>query len=176
MNAYEIYAGSNGEATTALYAQLTTIGPLGSIARDLFRACKTSERAKGYRRRIHKQESYGRKNWSLGLAVDTLLEHAATYGIKWGWKQDPNPPVGFPWVLYIELPNGQCSFHAPARGKGPDYAGEWDKSRTSAHVIVNFTQGILNGVRSITYIDDGPHSITREQWEFLLNEKRTGAT
>ena len=30
------------------------------------------------------------------------------------------------WVLYIDLPGGQVSYHAATRHPGPDYPGEWD--------------------------------------------------
>jgi hypothetical protein len=30
------------------------------------------------------------------------------------------------WVLYIDLPNGQASFHSKDRFKGPDYLGQFD--------------------------------------------------
>ena len=40
-----------------------------------------------------------------------------------GVYRRPRPPM---WVLYLDLPTGQVSFHAPARGPGPDYPGEWD--------------------------------------------------
>jgi hypothetical protein len=165
LNVYEIYAGSNGEATKALYAHLATLGDRGLIARDLFRACKASERAKQYSRR-YKGEAYDKKVWSLGLLCECLQKNADALAIRWGWKQDPSPPVGFPWVLYIDLPNGQCSFHSATRGNGPDYPGEWDRSRTSAHVIVNFTQGVLTG-HWVTVIDDGPVTMTPADLEHI---------
>src|ERR1700676_464322 len=53
-----IYAGSNGDATKALYASLEKRGPVGLIALNLFRACKASERAKIYRGRSYKGAAY----------------------------------------------------------------------------------------------------------------------
>ena len=80
MNAAEIYAGSDGEATKALYALLETRGPLGHIAMNLFRAQKCSERAKAYRggnsRGRYRDQAYERKGWSMGLLVKALHEHA----------------------------------------------------------------------------------------------------
>src|SRR3954468_18925970 len=61
----EIYTGSNGEATSALYGILQGMGLAGLVALNLFRACKCSERAKLYRRGAHKREAYERKNYSI---------------------------------------------------------------------------------------------------------------
>ena len=47
-------------------------------------------------------------------------EHAAGLGIAWGWKQDP-ATINYPWVLYVDLPTGQVSYHSQFRGEGPDY-------------------------------------------------------
>ena len=44
---------------------------------------------------------------------------------RWGWKRDPKTP-GYEWVLYVDLPTGQCSFHSADRLNGPDYQGDWD--------------------------------------------------
>lgn len=146
MNALEIYLGSDGKATTALYEHLTGLGPVGVVALNLFRACKCSERAKQYSRR-YKADAYGRKQWSVDNLCVELDKHAKDLGITWGWKLDPKPPEGFPWVLYVDLPlAGQVSYHASTRGKGPDYAGEWDgkQNGTSAQNAVTFTQVVLD--------------------------------
>lgn len=144
MNAFQIYEGSNGDATKALYAQLETFGIQGRIALNLFRACKCSARAKVYSRR-YKGEAYDRKNWSMGLLVDALESNpGGSFTPKWGWKEDPTQEY-HKWVLYVELPTGQVSFHAPSRGKGPDYNGEWDGIRdVSAQRIIRFVENILS--------------------------------
>lgn len=143
MNVEAIYAGSNGEATKALYAALEKVGPLGLVAVNLFRAQKCSERAKVYRGHRYREEAYARKTWSMGLLCDILEKHAAELRIVWGWKRDPLQEY-FPWVLYVEIPTGQVSFHTDARGKGPDYAGDWDKANgLSPSRIVAFTQSVL---------------------------------
>lgn len=64
--------------------------------------------------------AYDRKQWSLRNLCDALLTHGATLGITWGWRRDPAVTFN-PWVLYVELPTGQVSFHSPTRGDGPDY-------------------------------------------------------
>jgi len=91
-----VFHGSSGDATSALYRRLEACGPAGGLAVNLFRACKTSSRAKQYRRRRHKDESYGRKAWSIGNAAQILLDHAEAFGLTWGWggdvKQDLSPP------------------------------------------------------------------------------------
>lgn len=142
MRAIEIYEGSNGEATKALYDKLQTIGPLGIVAANLFRAQKASSRAKEYSRRF-KGTAYDKKNWSMGNLVDALLVHGGNLGIGFGWKLDPKASF-HEWVLYVELPNGQVSFHSAARGQGPDYAGDWDGSGLSAQRIVTWVQTVLD--------------------------------
>ncbi len=142
MTAREIYEGSNGEATQMFYRRLEDCGPIGVVAMNIFRAQKASERAKVYSRRF-KGMAYDKKNWSLEMLVEALLKHGESLKIGFGWKQDPNPPPGFPWVLYVDLPTGQASFHSRTRGKGPDYSGEWDASGTSAARIVAFAQSVI---------------------------------
>lgn len=125
-----VYAGSSGDQTKALYAKLEAMGPEGFVAMNLFRACKCSERAKGYRRRAHRDEAYRRKQWSMGLLADCLIIQAAPLGIRWGWAVDPNQTF-HNQLLYIDIPTGQVSFHTETRGPGPDYPGEWDKVRAA---------------------------------------------
>ena len=128
-NVLSVYQGSNGDATRALYADLTAIGPIGVVAVNLFRACKCSERAKVYRRGPgHKTEAYARKDWSIGQLADVLV---ATQLLTWGWQVDERMlATGDPHhhVVYVDIPTGQVSFHVGTRHKGPDYAGEWDRA------------------------------------------------
>ena len=145
MNVHEIYAGSNGEATRALYARLETLGPAGIIALNLFRAQKCSARAKLYRRSAHKREAYGRKTWSLQNLCAALEKHAAALEITWGWKEDPGQEFHC-WVLYVVLPGGQVSFHNAAPIGDQRFAGEWDGSRDSAGRIVLYTTSLIDVV------------------------------
>jgi hypothetical protein len=148
VNVTEIYAGSNGEATKQLYAELEKLGPKGIVALNLFRACKASERAKKYRSR-YKGLAYEKKNWSIGLLCAALVEHP---GLTWGWKKDPAQEFHC-WVLYVELPTGQVSFHASAPIGQPTcaglavrhYPGEWDGQHLSAARIVAYVQHVLDG-------------------------------
>lgn len=149
MTPLEIYNGSDGEATKQLYADLERLGPVGVVALNLFRAHKCSARAKVYRggRRGHgsfRAMAYDRKQWSMDNLCQTLTTSAASLGICWGWKQDPAQEF-HRWVLYVDLPTGQVSFHTSARGHGPDYPGDWDGIRDAgAARIIAWINALLN--------------------------------
>lgn len=121
-----IYEGSNGDATKALFDRLARLGPAGQIALNLFRACKNSARAKVYRGGGSRVRAYDRKQWAMENLVTIMTQHAVACGpMRWGWGQDEKQ--GFhKWVLYIDLPSGQVSFHTQSRGAGPDYPDKWD--------------------------------------------------
>ncbi|MFB3828940.1 MAG: hypothetical protein ACE15B_19395 [Bryobacteraceae bacterium] len=72
-----------------------------------------------------------------------LAEHGAALGITYGWKEDPAQPF-HSWVLYVDLPPGQVSFHTAQRLTGPDYAGDWDGQHFSANRIIAFCNEILS--------------------------------
>lgn len=147
-NVREIYDGSNGDATRALYAQLATLGPIGDVAVNLFRASKASGRAKVYRGGIrgqgsYKSMAYDKKNWSINNLTRALGAHAISLGIRWGWHHDPHTP-GFEWVLYVDVPTGQVSFHSDRRGEGPEYPGVWDGLRgASHHRVIDWCESLL---------------------------------
>lgn len=132
-----VYTGSDGDATRALYARLEQLGPAGEIALNLFRAQKNSERAKVYRGGARGQGSYrgmayDRKQWAMNNLVGILGAHAEACGIRWGWADDPEQEYHRA-ILYVDLPTGQqVSFHAAARGAGPDYPGKWDEASGTA--------------------------------------------
>lgn len=139
-----VFEGSNGDATKAYYAHLQTKGPAGIVAMNLFRAQKCSTRAKLYRGGGYKAQAYDRKEWSLGLLVDCLIEHGPALNITFGWGIDNGVFEGHKHVLYIDLPQGQVSFHGTARGKGPDYTKPWDGQRGQSPVrIIAFCDQIL---------------------------------
>ena len=127
MRVVAIYEGSDGDATKGLYATLETLGPRGVVALNLFRAQKNSERAKGYRRRGYRGAAYDRKQWAMDNLTQALTA-AAIYGdgLRWGWAEDPDQAF-HKWVLYVDLPTGQVSFHTAERGEGPDYPDKWDQ-------------------------------------------------
>ncbi len=141
----EVYAASDGALTTRFYKSLEERGPAGIVAVNLFRAQKNSERAKKYRGGIrgqgsYKSMAYDRKSWAMGNLCGALDLFAATLGIRYGWKADPATVFGGDpsWVLYVDLPQGQCSFHAPSRGSGPDYPRDWDGQHKSVERILEF--------------------------------------
>ncbi|MDQ2084777.1 hypothetical protein RA307_31750 [Xanthobacteraceae bacterium Astr-EGSB] len=123
-----VYTGSDGDATKALYGRLEQRGPIGAIAVNLFRACKASERAKVYRGRGYRGAAYDRKGWALDNLCTALAQYNGVLGSPWGWGVDHAQPVHC-FVLYVDLPTGQVSFHSAARGEGPDYPGQWDGVR-----------------------------------------------
>jgi len=152
MKARDVYLGSDGDVTKAYYAELSKRGLMGQIAVNLFRASKCSARAKVYRggvrgRGSYKSMAYDRKNWSIEQLSTILSEHAATVGITWGWKQDPRQEY-HQWVMYVDLPQGQVSFHSASKRQGPIYAGQWDGSHQSAERIIEFCDQVFKTVLS----------------------------
>lgn len=120
-----VYHGSDGDATTALYERLWRLGPAGAIAVNLFRACKNSARAKVYRGGGYRGAAYDRKQWAMDNLDKTLWQHAGALDLRWGWGEDEKQTY-HRWVLYVDLPTGQVSFHTKDRGTGPDYPAKWD--------------------------------------------------
>lgn len=147
MRSREVYQGSDGALTKRYYAELESRGPLGQIAMNLFRAQKCSARAKLYRGRGYKSEAYARKSWSMGNLVEILGHAGAAEGISFGWKTDPATVFGNEpsWVLYVDLPDGQVSFHSPHRGAGPEYVGEFDGAHKSEERILEFCDRVFSG-------------------------------
>ena len=145
--ALSVYLGSDGELTSRYYAHLKTLGPLGEVAMNLFRAQKCSTRAKVYRGRGNKEAAYATKSWSMDNLCTTLAQHAERLGIFYGWRSDTATVFrGVPsWVLYVELPEGQVSFHSPTRGAGPDYEGQWDGAKKSDARIIQFCDRVCRG-------------------------------
>lgn len=140
MNAAAVFGQNDGEVTKDYYARMNALGPLGELAVSLFRAQKRSAAAKSYRRGKFRRSAYDVKNWSLS-EISRVLESHPEIGFRWGWKQDTKVVFGEEpaWVLYVDLLEiGQCSFHSPDRGKGPDYSGEWDGRQESAKNIIAF--------------------------------------
>jgi hypothetical protein len=161
----QVYRGSDGDATRALYQRLEAIGPAGAIASNLLRACKTSTRAKRYRVRRHRGGAYDVKGWAMGNVCELLLDHGPGLGlVRWGWGEDREQPH-HRYVLYVELPTGQVSFHAAELGAGPTYPGQWDGVRdVAADRILRFAAGVLDG-RPIEPVATG-------MVRFLVDEKR----
>lgn len=152
MRAIDVYRQSDGDLTKRYYSALEQRGPLGLVCVNLFRAQKCSERAKAYRR-SYKGLAYDRKAWSMDNLSKILAEHGAGLGISFGWKEDPTTLFGerASWVLYVDTPRGQVSFHSPSRGKGPEYSGEWDgRKGMSVQRILDFCEAVYrNGPGSL---------------------------
>jgi len=148
MNPLEVFEGSDASQTKALYAKLESLGPIGLVALNLFRAQKCSARAKVYRGGIpgagsFKDMAYERKAWSLRQLNSILMKHYLALRIPWGWQRDPNEKLA-PWVLYVDLPQGQVSFHSTERYGGPDYYRGWDGQHKSPERIIAFCSEVLS--------------------------------
>lgn len=151
MKALTVYEGSDGSITTAYYNDLRKLGPVGEVALNLFRAQKCSFRAKKYRGGIRgvgsfKGMAYDRKEYSLRQLCEILQKHGESLSINWGWKPDPDVVFGnkTSWVLYVEIPTGQVSFHNPKKLDGQNYNGEWDGERLSQPRILAFCDSLFN--------------------------------
>jgi len=148
VNVQAIYDGSDGEATKALYARLAAMGPAGELAVNLFRAQKSSSRAKVYRggvrgRGSYKAMAYDKKGWAMSNLCAILAQHAPALGVRYGWQHDDHT-AGYAWILYVDISTGQVSFHSPSRGAGPDYVGRWDGVLgVSADRIVRWCEELL---------------------------------
>lgn len=136
-----VFNQQNGDVTKSYYATLNGMGYDGQLAVALFRAQKRSEAAKKYKGRVFKHSAYDVKNWSLGEICRIMQAH--DFGFPWGWKRDEKTK-GYEWVLYVELPTGQCSFHSADRLAGPDYPGEWDGIGNSRVRICNFCDSVFD--------------------------------
>jgi hypothetical protein len=142
-----IFDGSDAAATRAYYAQLSERGPAGLVAMNLMRAQKCSTRAKAYRGRANKDAAYARKEYSLRELCKILMAHAESLHIQWGWARDDKQKF-YPWVLYVDLPlasqiPSQASWHAPARGEGPDYPDVWDGTHLSERHVLAYCDQVM---------------------------------
>jgi len=149
MTALEVFTQNDGEVTKAYYAELGQCGFAGQLGVALFRAAKRSGRAKEYRRGRWRREAYSVKEWSL-QEVSRILTGQTE--ITWGWKQDPQVLFGEEpsHVLYVDLSFGQCSFHSPTRGAGPDYQREWDGQHNSAAHIIQWCDAAMRAGKAVS--------------------------
>lgn len=138
------FYGSDAALTRRVLHAVEEAGEAGWLGACLFRAQKSSTRAKCYRGGLgrrgprYRDLAYTRKEEAITLLCDEL--QTSTH--PWGWARDPGQPFA-PWVLYIDLPDGQVSFHALERGRGPDYPEEWDQSHASEQRILAFCRRAL---------------------------------
>lgn len=143
------YFGSSGAASRSVCSRLSKLGPLGVIAAELYRTQKASSRAKAYGVAAVSEDgptyrslAYGRKSDAIKRLSATLCEQQ--HGLTWGWGVDPRQPLAA-HVLYIDLPQGQVSFHTRERYDGPDYPGDWDKQHESERRVVVFCESLIAG-------------------------------
>jgi hypothetical protein len=144
--AKEVFDGTDGDVTRNYYTELNAKGLYGQLTTALFRAQKRSVAAKRYRGRKYTQAAYSVKNWSLSeiCRICQLIPE-----IVWGWKYDAKT-VNFEWVLYVETPHGQVSFHSGERLEGPDFPNEWDGQKVCRERILRFCDSIM-GLEPVLY-------------------------
>jgi hypothetical protein len=176
VKALEVFAGSDGAVTREYYAGLQVRGPLGIVAMNLFRAQKCSTRAKKYRGGIpgkgsYSSMAYDRKNWSLEQLCSALMLHGEPIGVKFGWKEDSRQAWAS-WVMYIDLPQGQVSFHCTKRYAGPDYAGEWDQQRASAERILAFCDSVFDDFKTSAASQQATEQSARSSSQLALGLPR----
>jgi hypothetical protein len=83
----------------------------------------------------YSEEAYRRKAKALKEVCDLLAIDAC--GFTWGWRGDKEGSR-VPWILYIDLPKGQASFHSIERFQGPRYPGQWDLQSESVYSVLTF--------------------------------------
>ena len=64
-------------------------------------------------------------------------------------------------VLYVDLPQGQVSFHSRVKYDGPEYGGDWDGKYKSEERIVEFADAVV--ARS----EQAPPVARRTRWASL---------
>lgn len=138
-----VYLDSNAKSSRALYRQLQKLGHQGTLAANLLRLQKSSDRAKSYgncKRGRFRGYAYDRK----GTLLSQLCEQLAELDFCWGWAIDESANR-FSNVLYLDLPTGQVSWHSELRFNGPDYPGEWDGMvGMSPSRTIEFSQSLID--------------------------------
>ncbi len=173
INVTAVYYGSNGGATRSLLAKLGRIKPFGRIAAQLFRVQKASSKAKQYRGGIRRSDgefnsyrdlSYEAKGKAMAKLCKELTDDSC--GLMWGWAEDLKQSINS-FVLYVELPNGQVSFHSPQRFDGPDYEQGWDGMRLSETRIIHFCQAVLDAAEISSVV---PVSLDKADTAFVSQD------
>ena len=174
MLAASVFNQNDGDVTKAYYATMNAKGFKGMLAVALFRAQKRSTAAKRYRGRQYKSAAYDVKNWSLSEICRVLSIWPGAP--EWGWKRDPNTP-GYEWVLYVELPTGQCSFHSAGRLSGPDFKGKWRPGAGSLSNILEFCDSVWDpDYKPKTEQDRGADNFTEAIGEYLDEKQHAKQT
>jgi hypothetical protein len=151
MRANEIFWTSDAQKTKTYYAALAKRGPAGDLAINLMRAQKSSTRAKQYHGGIRgvgsfRDLAYAAKNGAILNLCQVLDRHGRRLKIRFGWKRDPLVVFGCrpSWVLYIDLPQGQVSFHSPEQLSAHAYHGDWDHEHKSEERILAFCDSVYD--------------------------------
>lgn len=143
-SAVDIYLGSCGGRTRSYLSKLEKLGFEGKVAAQLFRAQKASSKAKLYMGGLtnvsYSTLAYDAKAKALSRLCELLVDDLT--GVTWGWQEDLSEDYAL-WVLYVELPNGQVSFHSPERMTGPSFVGKWDGDHESDRRILQFCDDVF---------------------------------
>jgi len=138
----DAYDGSDGALTRRLLKNLEDKELHGCIAAQMFRAQKASSRAKRYKG-DYKGYAYDRKEQEI-QKLCVLLAQQQDW--PWGWQRDETDSFAPEWLLYVDLPTGQVSWHCCQKLTGETYPGEWDRMPgTSEGRILRFCEAVLQG-------------------------------
>lgn len=140
----EAFNASDQEKTTVFQDELMCRGRTeGQLAFGLFRAQKRSSRAKEYRRRSHKQNSYAGKAEALKYVDAVLSSWGDELDVNWGWRVDPRQAF-HKHVLYVDFGSGyQCSFHSEVRYSEREFDGKWDSSSSSTRTVLEYCDQVV---------------------------------
>ena len=105
----------------------------------MFRAQKRSTAAKRYKGKKFTRAAYDVKNWSLS-EICRICQLADQF--VWGWKYDAKA-INYEWVLYVDTPFGQVSFHSAERLAGPNYPGDWDGARLGRERVLQYCDHVM---------------------------------
>lgn len=150
-----VFGGSDGAATLALFEELKGCGPVGILATCLFRAQKAVNRARDIpidSSPHYPAMAHGRRLWALSQLLDYIRLGYDGPSIAWGWRPSEDQHEKWPWILSMDLPQGQVSFRSAVRHQGPDYVGKWDGVKGAN------TQRILAFVNSVLQREGPPHA------------------
>jgi hypothetical protein len=134
--------------TRWILRQLTACGPLGQVAAELVRIQKAGTQAGVYRGTAASGNSF--RELALRRKREHLLKLVGLLGSmrpapSWGWANDPLQPQAR-WVLCLDLPTGQVSFHSSERFEGPDYTRRRESDVSPReHRILAFCDALLSG-------------------------------
>jgi len=123
--------------TAKLYKRIGQCGTVGPIAEILLRVQISSEKGKKYRG-DSSGFSYAKKSECMAGLCAVLKDQQQ---IDYGWGIDRKCDAEH--VLYVDLPNGQVSFHCFDRIGGPDYPKQWDGAHASGKRIREFAASVL---------------------------------